>query len=109
MCNNAGIKVAVGIGFEEFREIFPEKFAAIDDLAAAQVKEIHGDHAVFIVIAENVRLVAVGGRDALFVLHLIDGNEEVAVFRGQFKLLVGGGLVHALLDGAAKFGLSALE
>ena len=98
-----------GIGFEKFGQVFPEQFAAVDDLAAAHVEEIDGDHVVFVVVAEDVGLVAVGGGDALLVLHLIDGDEQVAILRGELELLGGGGLVHALLDGAAEFGLAALE
>jgi len=74
------------LGFGEFGdevgEIFPEEFAAVDDLAAAQVEEVDGDHAVFAVVAEDVGIVVLDGGDALLFGELVDGDEEVAVFRG---------------------------
>ena len=42
----------------EFVELFPEKFAPIDDAAAAKVEEIGGDERGFGVVGENVGVVA---------------------------------------------------
>ena len=67
-------------------EVFPEQVAAVDDFAAAHVEEVHGEHVVFEVEAEDVGVVVVGGGDALLVLHLVHGDELVAEAGGELEL-----------------------
>ena len=94
----------------EFREIFPEELAAIDDFAAAHVEEVDGQAAVFEVISEDVCVVALlGGGDALLLLQLVHGGELVAQARGGFKLLGLGGGNHARGQRALEFALPAFE
>ncbi len=84
----------VEVGFE-VGEVFPEEVAAVDDLAAAHVEEVDGEHVVFEVEAEDVGVLVVGGGDALLVLHLVDGDELVAEAGGELELHVFGGGFHA--------------
>ena len=63
----------------EFVEIFPEKFAAIDDAAAAQVEEIGGDERSFGVEGEDVGVVALSLRrcaGALRCLRAFGGDRD---------------------------------
>ena len=79
-------------GIDQFGQVFPEEFAAVDDFAGAHVEEIDGEAAVFEVIAEDVGVVALlGGGDALLFLELMDGGELVAQAGGGFELLGFGG------------------
>ena len=75
-------------------EIFPEEVAPVDDLAAAHVEQVDGQHLVFVVKAEDVGVFVVGGGDALLILHLVDGDDLVAQAGGGFELHVGGGGLH---------------
>src|SRR6266852_4745345 len=56
------------LGGCELWQVFPEEFAAIDNAAAAHVKQVHGEHAVFVVVAEDICVIAFGGGDALAFL-----------------------------------------
>ena len=91
-------------------QVFPEEFAAVDDLAGAHVEEIDGEGAVFEVIAEDVGVVAeLGGCDALLFLKLVDGGELVAETCGGFEVLGFGGGGHARDERALEFGMAAFE
>ncbi len=57
----------------ELGQVFPEEFAAVYYPASPHVKQIYRQHAVFIVIAEDVGVIAFGGGDALAFLQLLDG------------------------------------
>ena len=97
-------------GFEQVRQILPEELAAVDDFAGAHVEEIHGQAAVFKVIAEDIGIVALlGGGDALFLLELMDGGKLVAQARGGFKLLGLRGGHHARSERAFQFGVAAFK
>ena len=86
-CNPSPVR-----GFQEFGQVFPEEFAAVDDFAGANVEEIDGEAAVFKVIAEDVGVVALfGGGDALLFLELVDGGELIAEAGGGFVLFGFGG------------------
>ncbi len=87
-------------------QVFPEEVAAVDDFAAAHVEEVDGEHALFVVEAEDVGVFVVGGGDALLVLHLVDGDDLVAEAGGELELLVVGGFGHAA--GQAGFELAGL-
>ena len=41
----------------EFRQVFPEEFAAVEHVSAPHVKQIDRQHAVFVVVAEDVGIV----------------------------------------------------
>src|ERR1700685_529029 len=85
----------------ELRQVFPEEFAAVDDPAAAHVEEINCEHPVFIVIAEDIGVVAFGGGDALALLQLLDGGNQIAITRGALVFLIGRRLFHACVQGLA--------
>src|SRR5258707_6361749 len=57
----------------EFGEFFPEKFAAVEDFSAPHVEQVHGQHPIFVVIAEDVGVVAFYGGYTLLLLELLDG------------------------------------
>ena len=59
------------------------------------MKQIHGQHLVFVVIAEDVGVIAFGGSDALLLLQLLDGGDQVAIAGGALELLGIGGFGHA--------------
>ncbi len=73
------------------------------------MEEVHGQHVVFVVIAEDVRVVAVRAGDALLLLHLIYGDEEIAIFRGELELLRCSGCFHACFERTAELLLTPFE
>ena len=52
----------------KFGQVFPEKFSAVEDFSSAHVKEVDGQHLIFVVISEDVGIVAFDGGDALLLL-----------------------------------------
>src|ERR1700685_622012 len=86
---------------DELWQVFPEEFSAVDDPAAAHVEEINCEHPVFIVIAEDIGVVAFGGGDALALLQLLDGGNQIAITRGALVFLIGRRLFHACVQGLA--------
>ncbi len=60
-------------GPHELGEFFPEKFATVEDFSSPHVEQVHGQHVVLVVIAEDIGVVAVDGGDALLLLQLLDG------------------------------------
>ena len=83
------------VGIREFRQVLPEEFAAVDHLSAAHVEQIDGQHAIFVVIAEHVGIVAFGGGHALPFLQLLHSRNQIAIPRRAFVLLRSGRLFHA--------------
>ena len=84
----------------------PRRVAAVDDLAAAHVEEVDGEHVVFVVEAEDVGVFVVGGGDALLVLGLADGDELVAEAGGELELhVLGGGFMRAVRRASSSLGL----
>src|SRR5208283_3220498 len=90
-------------------QFLPIKFAAVNDAAAAQVKEIGGDKRRFGVVGQNVSVVALRCRDALALFDVLDGAEEIAIGGGFLKVLLFGGGHHALLDAFHKVMAAAVE
>ena len=86
----------------EFRQVFPEELAAIHHFSAAHVKQIYRQHAIFVVIAEHVGIIAFGGGNALPLLQLLHRGNQIAVAGSAFVLLGGGGLRHAGVQGTAQ-------
>jgi len=97
------------VGIVKLRKVFPEKFAAVEDAAGAHVEEIHGEHLVLEVIAEDVGIVAFDGGDTLLLLQLFDSGDEVTIFGGALELLRVGRLGHAVAKRADEISLAALE
>ena len=62
-----------GVGGGGFRQVLPEEFAPVEHSAAAHVKQIYRQHAVFVVVTENIGVIAFDRSDALLLLQLIDG------------------------------------
>jgi hypothetical protein len=73
------------------------------------VEQVHGEHLIFVVIAEDVGVVAFGGGDALLLLQLLDGGDEVAIAGGALELLRFGSFRHALAQRFDQVGLAAFE
>ena len=95
--------------FPHLRQFFPEEFAAVDDFAVAHVKQIHGQAAIFIVVAEDIGIVVLLGRcDALLFLELVHGGELVAQPRRGLKLLGLGRSRHARGQRSFQLCVSAL-
>ncbi len=67
----------------EFLLILPEELAPVDDLAVAQVKQVQRHQRRFRVAAENVDIVALGGRHLLPLFDLFHRGQQVAQ-RGRF-------------------------
>ena len=57
----------------KFWQVFPEEFAAVDHSSSSHVEEVHRQHAVFVVIAEDVGVIPFGCGNALSLLQLLDG------------------------------------
>src|SRR4029077_14516958 len=77
------------------REFFPEELAAIEDFAATQVKDIHGQHVIFKVVAEDFLVVAFGRGHALLFLELRDGGNHVTIAGGALIFLLRRGFFHS--------------
>src|SRR5260370_39425594 len=77
------------------RHFFPEELAAVEDLAAAHVEDVDGQHIVLEVVAEDVHVIAFGGGHALLLLELLHGGDQVAIAGGALVLFGLGGLSHA--------------
>ena len=90
-------------------QLFPEEFPAIHDLAAAHMEEVDGQHAVLVVVAVDVRIIAIRRSHALSLLHLAHGDQQIAVPGGEFEELRGCCCLHALFERAAQFGLPAFQ
>ena len=71
-----------------FRQLFPEKFAAIEHVPATHMEQVHRQHAVFIVIAEDIHVVALGRGHALLFLQLLHHAYQVAILGRRFVFLV---------------------
>ena len=96
-------------GADHVAQVFPEELALVDDLAAAHVEQVHRQHLVFVVIAEDVGIVALNGGDALLLVQQLDGRDEIAILGRQFVLLALGCGRHALLQRARQIGAAAFE
>ena len=73
------------------------------------MKQIYRQHSVFIVIAEDVGVIALGGGDALALLQLLDGRNQVAIAGCALILFGCGSLLHALVQRAAQVCGTALQ
>ena len=60
-------------------------------------------------VAEDVCVVVFGGGYALFFLQLADGDEEIAIFRGQLKLFSESSFFHAPGERFLELGFAAFE
>src|SRR5579859_3518620 len=92
-----------------FRQLLPEELAPIENLASAHMKHIDRQHVIFVVVAEDVHVVAFGGSNALLLLKLGDGRDHVAVASGAFVFLIAGGLLHAPAERLGQIGLAAFK
>src|ERR1041384_4933277 len=61
------------------------------------------------VVAEDGGIATLDGGDALLLLQLLDGRDQIAILRRQLKLLLFGGGVHALGQRAGQFRLLTFE
>ena len=52
----------------EVRQILPKELAPVEYPAASHVKQVHGQHSVFKVVPEHIRVIALGSSDPLFLL-----------------------------------------
>src|SRR5208337_1359881 len=59
--------------------------------------------------AEDIGVVALGGGNALLLLQLLYGGDEVAIAGGALELLCFGGFGHALTQRFDEVGLAAFE
>jgi len=92
-----GVKVW-SASFLETRQFFPEESSAVKHSAVAHVEQVHGQHAVFAVVAEHVGVVAFDARDALLFLQLLHGRNQIAILSGALVLFGLRGQVHAALE-----------
>src|SRR2546428_2913969 len=79
----------------QFRQFFPEEFAAIQHTSSAHVKQIYRQHLVFVVIAEYIGVIPFHGCNALFFLKLLNCRDQVAVLGRALVLLRLSGFFHA--------------
>ena len=77
----------------KLRQLLPEKLPAVEDAAAAHVEQIHRQHLIFEVIAENIGVVAFRRGDALLFLQLFDGGDQIAILGGALEFLRLGGIL----------------
>ena len=67
--------------------VLPEEIAPVNDLPAAHVEQVDREHLVFKVIAKDVGVFIIGAGHALFILHLVNGNDLISQPRSHLKLL----------------------
>ena len=73
------------------------------------MEEVYGEHFAFVVIAEDVGVIALDSCDALLLLQQIDSGDQVAIFCSQLILFAFGRRPHALLQRARQVSASAFE
>ena len=103
---SSGGKKFAGI---ELFQVFPVEIAAVDDAAAAQVKEIHGDLGRLGIPGQHVGVFAFGGGHLLALFDLFERAQQVAVARGLLVALLLGGLRHALAQAGDQIVAAAFE
>ena len=69
----------VAFSEREFRQILPEEFPPVDHFPATHVKQIHRQHAVLVVIAEHVGVIAFCRSHPLSFLQLLDGRNQITI------------------------------
>src|SRR6266700_7077230 len=93
----------------QFRQFFPEEFAAIQHTSSAHVKQIYRQHLVFVVIAEYIGVIPFYGCNALFFLKLLNCLDKVAVLGRALVLLRLSGSFHATPRRAWRIRRAAFE
>ena len=73
------------------------------------MKQIHSEHAVLKVVAEDIGVVAFDRGDALFFLELLDRGNQIAIFGSSFVLLIFGSFRHALAKRPGEVGWTPFE
>ena len=73
------------------------------------MKQVHGEHPFLAVVTEYIGIIAFRGGDALPLLQLLDGGDQIAI-PGRALVLFGlGGLLHARLQRSGEIGGTAFE
>jgi hypothetical protein len=80
----------------QFRQLFPEELSPVEHPPATHVKQIYRQHSIFVVISEHVGVIAFDGCNALLLLELVHGRDQIAILSGALVLFGFGGLLHAL-------------
>src|SRR5579864_6056631 len=80
----------------ELLEVLPVEFAPVDHAAATQVKKIGGNERRLGVIGEHVGIVTLCRGDALTLLDIFQGAQQIAVGGGLLEELLLGRGAHAL-------------
>ena len=93
----------------DFRQIFPEELSPVEHSAAAHVKQVYRQHSVFVVVAEDVGVVAFDRGNALLFLQLLDRGNQVAISCCPLVFFGFRGLSHALAQGTQQVGGPAFE
>ena len=65
--------------------IFPEELAAIDDVAAAQMEQVHGDQGRLGIVGEDIGVVAFGGGHLLLFGDFLDRVQQVVQRVGPLR------------------------
>ncbi len=90
-------------------EIFPVEIAAIDDAAAAQVKDVDGDLRRLGVPGDDVGVVTIGRGNFLALVHFFQSFQQVAIAGGLFEALFVRRQFHALFEAAREIVAAAFE
>ena len=80
----------------QLRQVFPKELSAIEHPSSADVEEIYRQHAILVVIAEDIGIIAFNSCDALFFLQLLDSRDQITILGRTFIFLRLGGFRHAL-------------
>src|SRR5262245_38211740 len=73
------------------------------------MEDVDGEHVIFIVVTEDVHVVAFGGGDALLFLELKDGTDPVTIASSALVLLLPRSLLHTATQRPNQIGLTAFE
>src|ERR1700678_1417921 len=73
------------------------------------MKQVYGQHLIFVVVSEDVGVVAFDGGYALFFLQLLNGGDQVTIARGAFELLRLGGIGHTFAQRFDQIGWTSFE
>src|SRR5205814_7385093 len=102
-------KGARGCDDIQLRQVLPKELSAIEHPSSADVEEIYRQHAILVVIAEDIGIIAFNSCDALFFLQLLDSRDQITILGRTLVLLCFRGLCHALAQRTQKIGWPAFE
>ena len=73
------------------------------------MEEVYRQHAVFVVVAEDIGVIAFYRGDTLFFLQLLYRGNQVTALGSAFVFLILSRFIHTLAETARKIGLPSFQ